>query len=54
MEYINKCIGDIGRAGFTIFIKLDQTSGFWQRPLEDNSKHFIAFTVDSMKNSSAT
>jgi hypothetical protein len=41
---VNECIGDIRRAGSSIFSTLDLTSGFWQMTLDKQSQHLTAFT----------
>ena len=48
MKEINECIGDIGRAGSTLFTTLDLTSGFWQMPIHPGDRHLTAFTVPGM------
>jgi len=44
MKDVGECIGEIGRAGSTIFSLMDLTSGFWQMPLQASSRHCTAFT----------
>ena len=44
MKDVGECIGEIGRAGSTIFSTMDLTSGFWQLPLERESRPLTAFT----------
>ena len=48
MKEIHECIGDIGRAGSTIFSTLDLTSGFWQMPLDPRHRKYTAFTIPGM------
>jgi hypothetical protein len=44
MKDVGECIGEIGRAGSTIFSTMDLSSGFWQLPLEQQSRGCTAFT----------
>ena len=48
MKDVSECIGEIGRAGSTIFSTLDLTSGFWQMPLDKASREYTAFTIPGM------
>jgi len=45
IKEVSECIGDIGRAGSTIFSTLDLTSSFWQMPLHPDDTHKTAFTI---------
>ncbi len=47
MKEITECIGDIGRANYTIFFTLDLMSGFWQMQLVEQSQPLTAFTIPS-------
>ena len=48
MRDVTECIGELGRAGSTLFSTLDLTSGFWQMLLEPTSRKYTAFTVPGM------
>ena len=48
MKDVSECIGDIGRAGSTIFSTLDLTAGFWQMPLDPKSRPYTAFTIPGL------
>ena len=48
MKDVTECIGELGRAGSTLFSTLDLTSGFWQMGLESSSRRYTAFTVPGM------
>jgi hypothetical protein len=48
MKNVKECIGNIGRAGSSIFSTLDLTSGIWQMPLNKQSQHLTAFTVPGL------
>ena len=48
MKEINECIGDIGRAGSTIFSTIDLTSGFWQMQIHPKDSHKTAFTIPGL------
>ena len=45
MKDVSECIGDIGRAGSSVFSTLDLTAGFWQQVLQKDSRPYTAFTV---------
>ena len=48
MKDVTECIGEIGRAGSSIFSTLDLTSGFWQMVLQKESRPYTAFTVPGL------
>lgn len=45
---VSDCIDEIGRCGSKIFSSLDLTAGFWQLPLEEESRPYTAFTIPGM------
>lgn len=45
MRDVTECIAEIGRAESSIFSTLDLTSGFWQLPLDENSRQYTAFNL---------
>jgi hypothetical protein len=48
MKDVNECIGDIGRAGSSIFSTQDLTSGFWQMPLNKQYQNLTFFTFQGL------
>ncbi|MGI9161329.1 MAG: reverse transcriptase domain-containing protein, partial [Mycobacterium sp.] len=44
MKDVGECIGEIGKAGSTIFSTMDLTWGFHQLPLASSSRPYTAFT----------
>jgi hypothetical protein len=48
IKTVNEYIGDIGRAGSTMFSTLDLTHGFWQMPLEEKSRYLTAFSIPGL------
>ena len=45
MNEIQDCIDSIGRAKSRVFSRLDLTCGFWQLPLEEDSREYTMFTI---------
>ena len=45
---VQDCIDELGRAQSRIFSSLDLTAGFWQLPLEKNSRPFTSFTIPGL------
>ena len=45
---VQDCIDELGRAQSTVFSSLDLTAGFWQLPLEKESRQFTAFTIPGL------
>ena len=42
---VSDCIDELGRSRSKIFSSLDLTAGFWQLPLDEQSRSFTAFTL---------
>ena len=45
---VSDCIDEIGRNGSTVFSSLDLTAGFWQLPLQKESRPYTAFTIPGL------
>ena len=48
LKDVSECIGEIGRAGSTIFSTFDATSGFHQLTLDKSSRPYTAFTIPGL------
>ena len=51
MRTIEECIADIGYMGSVVFTSLDLKDGFYQLPLDKNSRPMTSFSVPPLANS---